>query len=111
MRVKILNGSTIAPCDCCGVLLRHWENNSRMRAGLCSVLDCNNPAEIAFHVQLLDADDNDWYLKQVKHGDIGYIIPLCRKHKEEGEEYNVKKGTVPVLLEKTDLCKPQEEYP
>jgi hypothetical protein len=94
------------PVTCgCETWIHHWENNSGRKAGICSALGCDKPAEDGGHVQIIEADDNYLSLLQASKDNSWYIIPICTGHNlKYGQEYEVKPGTYPVSIGKTNSC-------
>ncbi|MCL1812791.1 MAG: hypothetical protein FWG29_04640 [Treponema sp.] len=105
MIVRNLQEEPHPPKCGCETWIHHWENNSGRRAGICSVLDCEKPADVGGHVQIIETDDKNLLLLQASKDNRWYIIPICTGHNlKYGEKYEVKPGTYPVSIEKTDSC-------
>ena len=88
-------------------LLQDWIKGSNSEsAGICSVKDCSKPAEFGGCVEITFIEGNERLnLMSSKEGAF-YVIPLCKDcTKRFGEEYEVKKGTPPVLSDRV-FCEP-----
>ena len=105
MKVKITKKGELQPECGCGTWLRHWENNSHIKKGLCSVRGCNNPADVTAegHVYVTEADDNFNAFK-FSGNDKWYVIPICKTCDVENSEYEIEQNIIPVFNEETDQC-------
>jgi hypothetical protein len=82
-----------APCKC-GSWLKHWENFSGKKAGLCVEHNCTEKAEVGAHVQKTNSTSAKWY-----------IIPLCKNHNNQrGETILVENDTIFVSANKEETC-------
>jgi hypothetical protein len=81
------NGTADRTCSNCGTWLAHWENYSTYSAHKCSILNCNNDAEVGAHVLRPYANNQDYKKRP-------YIIPMCKTHngKSSEEEMKTKEG-------------------
>jgi hypothetical protein len=92
-KVKNINGTSDTTCKC-GSWLKHWENFSKQKAGLCSQITCTKSATVGAHVQKADSSDNKWY-----------IIPLCADHNVlRNQEISIMDSTILVLANKSETC-------
>jgi len=95
MKVRNLQEEPHSPTCGCKSWIKHWENNYRRNAGICSALNCSNNAEVGGHVQKRNVDDDNWY-----------IIPICKScNGKHGHEYEVKMDTTFISVNVTNQCK------
>ncbi len=67
--VRNINGTSKNKCKCKS-WLSHWRNYTDSERIYCSVVPCNNPAEVGAHVQIDDwRSDFSWW-----------IVPFCKQH-------------------------------
>ena len=91
--VHNINGTSDNSCIC-GSWLKHWENFSGKKAGLCAEVSCQNKAEVGAHVQKEKSNTSKWY-----------IIPLCSKHNNaKGQDIYVMDGTIFVSANTKETC-------
>jgi len=92
-RIKNINGSSDSVCRC-GSWLKHWENSTGERSGVCAEVTCGKIASEGARVQKAGNHDLSWY-----------IIPLCAKHSAlRGGEIEIV-GFIPLVsADKQKTC-------
>lgn len=83
MRLKNLKGTSNNTCHC-DSWLDHWRkynSGSDPLPGCCGESSCGSSPEVGAHVIKVDSTDKDWY-----------IVPLCKKHNKEDEEFELFSG-------------------
>lgn len=94
MKVRNLVGTTKNTCSC-GSWLDHWRNH---HPGIgvdffCSHKECLKIDLIGAHVQIVDGVDKSWY-----------IVPLCKKHNNTSEIFEVVSYATLVPAKKSETC-------
>ncbi len=93
IQVHNINGTSDNTCKC-GSWLKHWENFSGKKAGLCAEVSCQASAEVGAHVQKENSSSSKWY-----------IIPLCSKHNNmKGQSIYVMDSTVFISANTKETC-------
>ncbi|WP_157379380.1 hypothetical protein [Burkholderia ubonensis] len=77
------NGTSEKRCSNCGTWLDHWEKYSTYSADTCSIINCENDAEVGAHVVRP-------YAKKEEYKTRPYIIPMCKAHNGKNSENEMK---------------------
>lgn len=67
--------------------LDFYEQKSGKSAKVCKVKDCTSSAADGAHVKKVNSSDNSWY-----------IVPLCRSHNHDGDEFELNSDADPVRI-------------
>lgn len=67
--------------------LDFYEQNSGKSARVCKVKGCTSIATDGAHVKKVNSTDNSWY-----------IVPLCRSHNHNGDEFELNSDADPAKL-------------
>lgn len=67
--------------------LDFYEQKSGKSAKNCKVKGCSNSADDGAHVKKVNSSDNSWY-----------IVPLCRSHNHDKEEFELNSDADPAKL-------------
>lgn len=67
--------------------LDFYEQKSGKSAKICNVKYCTNTATDGEHVKKVNSSDNSWY-----------IVPLCREHNHDGDEFELNANASPVKV-------------
>ncbi len=79
MKLKNLKGTSKNTCHC-DSWLAHWLEYSGADSlpNYCGESTCTSKPEVGAHVIKVNSTDKDWY-----------IVPLCKKHNKEDEEFDL----------------------
>lgn len=90
LKIKNINKTNDSPCKC-GSWLKHWEKFSGEATTVCACVTCAKTDLVGCHVQLVNNDDDVWY-----------IVPLCNFHSRFEIELPVSAKFV--SAHKTETC-------
>lgn len=95
MKVKNLKGTGDNTCSCKG-WLNHWLNTTGETSlpNFCGELSCTETPTDGAHVIKVDSKDKDWY-----------IVPLCHKHNESVDEFELYAGAILAPASVSKTCK------
>jgi len=93
------NGTAEKKCPNCGTWLDHWKLFSKEIAGVCSILNCKNDAEVGAHVLRPLANPEEYKTHP-------YIIPMCKEHngKSSTDQMKTKENTTFVWANVKETC-------
>ncbi|MBF4230609.1 MULTISPECIES: hypothetical protein [Vibrio] len=93
MKLKNLKGTSNNTCHC-NSWLDHWLEYSGANSlpSQCGEKSCLNSPEVGAHVIKVNSTDKKWY-----------IVPLCKKHNKEDEEFELYSSIklAPALVSET----------